>query len=461
MKMKAPDASELKMQGGNDAVRKLLDGAQAPADLDEVASPALVDGRITAGTHTQSNGHAKAPTHEPYYDEPELSRGVLESAEPIRPVRLNGASAPPKPAEARPSEAPPVSKPVVFRNDWSDRPIQERRQVVKNRIYRGTTAILSGDGGLGKTNIALQLGVSVVRGFAWLNAVVEEQGPVLFYSAEEEDDEIERRVRRIAEHHKLGPVDTLRDLHRHCRPDEDAVLGAPDRNKNGIIQPTKAYTELTERACDLGPVLIIIEAAADVFAGNEIARSEVRQFMALMRKLAIKSGAAVLLLQHPSLTGLKEGTGTSGNTHWRNSARTFMNFTAPDQKDLRELRVTKNNYGSTGEAVQCRWQNGVFVPLGIGNSLERAAAATAVDDAFLRCVDAATAQKRSASPNKGNTYAPTVFEQMPEAAGFNRKALAGSMERLFSIGRIEGKAVGPPSKPRTQIVRAGTSEAAK
>jgi RecA-family ATPase len=108
---------------------------------------------------------------------------------------------------------------------------------------------------------------------------------VLFYSAEEDDDEIKRRVLRIAEHHELAPDNTLRDLHRHCRPDEDAVLGAPDRNRNGIIQPTKAYTELTEQACDLGPVLIIIEAAADVFAGNEIARSEVRQFMALMRKL--------------------------------------------------------------------------------------------------------------------------------------------------------------------------------
>jgi RecA-family ATPase len=461
--MKAPDASDLKIQGGNDAVRKLLDGAQAPADRDEVASPALVDGRITADTGklTKSNGHAKAPTHEAYYDEPELSRGVLESAEPISPVRLNGASAPDKPAEAQPSEAPPVSKPVVFRNDWSDKPIRERRQVVRNRIYRGTTAILSGDGGLGKTNIALQLGVSVVRGFAWLNAVVEEQGPVLFYTAEEDDDEIERRVLRIAEHHKLGPDNTLHDLHRHCRPDEDAVLGAPDRNRNGIIQPTKAYTELTEQACDLGPVLIIIEAAADVFAGNEIARSEVRQFMALMRKLAIKSGAAVLLLQHPSLTGLKEGTGTSGNTHWRNSARTFLNFTVPNGQDLRELKVTKNNYGPTGEIVQCQWQNGVFVPIGVGNPLERAAAVAAVDDAFLRCVDAVAVQMRSASPNKGNTYAPTVFEQMPEATGFNRKALAGSMERLLSTGRIEGKAVGPPSKPRTQIVRAGRSEAAK
>jgi phage/plasmid-associated DNA primase len=40
---KAPDASDLKMQGGNDAVRKLLDSAQAAADLNEVRPPEFSD----------------------------------------------------------------------------------------------------------------------------------------------------------------------------------------------------------------------------------------------------------------------------------------------------------------------------------------------------------------------------------------------------------------------------------
>jgi hypothetical protein len=35
------------------------------------------------------------------------------------------------------------------------------------------------------------------------------------------------------------------------------------------------------------------------------------------------------------------------------------------------------------------------------------------------------------------------------------------MERLFSAGRIEGRTLGSPSKLRTQIVRAGGSDAAK
>jgi hypothetical protein len=41
-----------------------------------------VDGR-DAGEH-RPNGHAKAPTHEPYNDDREFSRGVVEPLDPIR-----------------------------------------------------------------------------------------------------------------------------------------------------------------------------------------------------------------------------------------------------------------------------------------------------------------------------------------------------------------------------------------
>jgi RecA-family ATPase len=342
-----------------------------------------------------------------------------------------------------------ISAPVVFKNDWAG-PIPDRPCTVKDRLYRGAAAILSGDGGIGKTTIALQLAVGVVCNFAWLNAVVEHSGPVLFYTAEEDDNEIKRRVRRIVEHHNLSSDEVLRDLHRHCRVGEDAVLGAPDKNK--IIQPSPLFAQLTEQARDLRAACVIIEAAADVFAGDEINRSQVRQFMGLLRGLAVKIDGSVLLLQHPSLTGMTSGTGTSGSTHWRNCARPFMHFSAADKDDLRMFEVNKINYGPKS-GLQCQWKNGVFVPIGAGNPIERAAAEAPIDDAFLKCLDAATAQKRSASPNKGITYAPAVFEGMPEAAGFNRKALGPAMERLLAAGRIKSETKGPASRLKTQLVR--------
>ena len=51
-----------------------------------------------------------------------------------------------------------------------------------------------------------------------------------------------------------------------------------------------------------------------MLAGNEIDRSQVRQFVGLMRKLAIAANGSVVLLAHPSLAGISSGTGLSGST---------------------------------------------------------------------------------------------------------------------------------------------------
>jgi RecA-family ATPase len=350
-------------------------------------------------------------------------------------------------------EAPIKPLRTVSAASWADKTIPERRWVVLGRLLRGSVAILSGDGGIGKTTIALQAAVGVVLNLGWLNGVVMEQGPVLFSTAEEDEPEVWRRTGAIVGHHNKTLAD-LAVLHVFSclTEDIDPTLGITDRNR--VIQPTPLLQKLTARVLEIKPALIIIEAAADVFGGNEIVRREVRQFMNLLRQLARKADAAVLLLQHPSQAGLKDDSGKSGSGHWNNAARPRLYFSAPDDKsDVRELRVMKNNYAARGGSVQCRWQNGVFVPVSIGSPMERVAAEASIENAFLACLDAATAQGRSVSHKRSIVWAPAVFEAMPEAAGNNRKALDLAMQRLFSTNRIKVETSGPPSKRRERIVR--------
>ena len=75
------------------------------------------------------------------------------------------------------------------------------------------------------------------------------------------------------------------------------MLAVPDRQ--GKVQPTRLYDRLLEAASDIKPKHIGIDATADTFAGNEIDRSQVRQFVGLMRKLAIAANGSVVLLAHP------------------------------------------------------------------------------------------------------------------------------------------------------------------
>jgi RecA-family ATPase len=207
------------------------------------------------------------------------------------------------------------------------------------------------------------------------------------------------------------------------------------------------------------PAFVLVENAAEVFAGDERVRGPVAAFVRKsLGSLTQPSGATVALIQHPSLSGLQDGTGRAGSTAWRNAGRWQLNFTTidgdDDNSDLRQLRLGKCNYGKSGETLKLQWSKGVFIPVGAGNPVERAAAEAPIDETFLRCLDAMTAQGRLVSHKPtARIFAPRMFAQMKDAA-YGEKAYALAMERLFAEGRIEvGKSAGPPSKQFEIIVR--------
>jgi RecA-family ATPase len=185
----------------------------------------------------------------------------------------------------------------------------------------------------------------------------------------------------------------------------------------------------------------------------------VRQFIGLLRgELAIKCGTAVVLLQHPSLSGLTSGTGTSGSTHWNNSCRSRLYLSTVKaendcdaDRDLRELKVMKSNYGPSGEVIKLRWKAGVFVVEGGGSSLDQLARNNMIDESFLRLLGRMTDQHQHVSPNRGPTYAPAKFATHPEANGISSREFDRSMQRLLDGGRIHIETIGPPSKLRDRL----------
>jgi RecA-family ATPase len=113
---------------------------------------------------------------------------------------------------------------------------------------------------------------------------------------------------------------------------QGAVLAAP--NRNGLVQATKLFGRIHEAACDIRPRLIVLDNSADVFAGNENDRAQVRQFVTLLRDMAMSANAGLLLTSHPSLSGISTGTGLSGSTAWNASVRSRLYFKrATTEKD--------------------------------------------------------------------------------------------------------------------------------
>jgi RecA-family ATPase len=341
--------------------------------------------------------------------------------------------------------------PIIDPREWQGKPVPERRWFVEGLIPDRTVTNLSGAGGSGKTEIILQLIAASSLQTQWFGKDVS-LGPCLYYGAEDEADELHRRLATIVDRagHTLSDLDGIRLI---PMAGLDAVLAEP--SKQGNLVATTIFPKLEAETRALRPKLVVIDPSADVFGGDEINRSQVRKFVSMLRGLAIDFDCAVLLLSHPSLSGLNSGTGTSGSTAWNNSVRSRLYLEVPnDSPDARVLKVVKANYGKTGEAIAIRWNDGIYdLDSGPDPVLAKVLNKSA-DDVFMAVFSKLTDQGQALGPNVGPSYAPKKISGHPDAKGYTKGDLAAAMQRLLDIGRLKIEVTGPPSRRYTQLVAA-------
>jgi RecA-family ATPase len=335
---------------------------------------------------------------------------------------------------------------------WKGVPPVSQRWLASGRVRASDVSILSGNGGSGKTEIAVQLLISVAADLGdWLGCAVE-TGPVLFLSCEEPEDDIRDRVERICEHRALDPH-AIQNLHL-IFPELDATwLATAD---GGRIVATDLLREVELWIKEYRPRLVVIDSVAAVFDGEANTRRQVRAFVAMLRKIARLYDVAILLLDHPSVRGMADGSGTANSVDWRNSVRTMLHLSDPakDDQDARTLEVKKNNRGRSGEKVALRWTGSTFTTeVEATLSPHRAAAERQVDDLFLRLLDKRIAQRRPVHAKNAKGSAPAEFALDPEANGVTADAFRAAMERLLIAGKIVVVESGPPSKRRQHIER--------
>ncbi|MBP1856766.1 AAA family ATPase [Rhizobium herbae] len=344
---------------------------------------------------------------------------------------------------------------IVCPAEYDDETVPEREWWIEGLVPIGQVTLLYGDGGVGKSLLALQWGLAGAADVDTLG-ISPERGGVFYLGAEDEEIEFKRRQVDICK--SLGLY--LRDLHDfRLMPmaGEDAVMAVQDASKRMV--PTEVFRRVEAFVNVMRPRCIILDTAADLFGGNEIDRGQVRQFVGMLRGLAIKLRCAVILLAHPSVAGMMSGTGTSGSTGWSNSARSRLYLTRPDPKydddpDVRILKTMKANYGTVGGEIKLRWEKGAFV-LNSGSRSGLMVEAKA-ERVFMDCL--ATVDRNIGRVTFAKTsaqyYAPKVFAQMPEADGVNVRQFEKAMDSLRRSGRITEINHGTLPRPTMGIVDA-------
>ena len=340
--------------------------------------------------------------------------------------------------------------------------------VVKNLIPNRNVTLLTADGSVGKSLLALQLLASIAIGCEWIGETTLVKGPTIFFTAEDEFVEVWRRTEHICKHENVDIAD-MKDLHVLPYAGRDAILASFDK-KTGKMSKTQAWQDLVDDIQRLRPKVVAVDTLADTFGGNEIERTQARGFISALRGLALKYDMTVIVLAHPSVSGIKDGSGRSGSTGWGNSVRSRILFsrvlTRAEGGELEELdenartlTLNKTNYAKRGFVIKLSYNEDDDVFVREQSSSDGYAAKAAAEEVeevkFMELLVEHMRQGRTVSENsRAANYGPSVFQ----GDGFNKRALAAAMERLFQFNAIRVVADGPASRGKSKIVPAAWQE---
>ena len=251
--------------------------------------------------------------------------------------------------------------PTQIRSNWQQPPAA-RQWLVDGWLPGGRVALLSGQGGRGKSRLALMLADGIAAGEdGWLpggpKLVPSAAGTVVIATWEDEPDELFRRLcdnpavneLQRREGIKLGEVLDQR-LADRLHVLDFAGIGALWEPAQGGSRHTStlgalsAAGEFLRLYCEHHKAkLLIVDPLAAAYACNENDRGLVRAFMASWDAWARKAGCAVLMISHPP----KSDAAYSGSTDWHAAARAVWTLEMepfgdkPDkgQKDTRSKKT--------------------------------------------------------------------------------------------------------------------------
>ena len=240
----------------------------------------------------------------------------------------------------------------------------------------GRVALLAGDGGLGKSRLALRLAAGIASADTdWLGGITTAEGTrrrllridqpanVVIATWEDDLDEFDRRLAALGKHEATDGRVKFVDMADH------GPLWAPLRSGHvsSIASLTAAGEKLRAYAESVDAQMLVIDPLAAAYAGDENVRGLVRAFLASWDAWARRSDCAVLFVGHTPKTVSR----TSGSTDWRNAVRNLwsMEYRYPPKagaSDMTEeqaaliLECEKRNYGPKPPVIYLDREGGVI-----------------------------------------------------------------------------------------------------
>lgn len=217
-----------------------------------------------------------------------------------------------------------------------------------------TVTLLAANGGVGKSNLSLQMGVALAQGLEFLGLQTK-PSRVLVISGEDEARTVHFRVANICKDLGVSVSELDGSMIVYDMTQTDCVLW-----RDGAA--TDRMQWLADAVVRHKADAVVIDNASDVFADNENDRTAVRGFMRCLNMIAGHTSCAMLLLAHVDKASVRAGAGLdsnstfSGSTAWNNSARSRWAMVREDNAVV--IRHEKCNLGPLQEELRLEFDTG-------------------------------------------------------------------------------------------------------
>ena len=187
--------------------------------------------------------------------------------------------------------------PVAISSPWSEPPedIPAREWIIRGLMIRRHISILVAPGGSGKSLLSAQWAIALAMGMAWGGWTPVEAQKVLLINAEDDGDEMRRRIHAACRVMNVNPKDLTGRL---FLADDPRSIVVAKTTKDKVVTATPLADAIRKTVEDNGIGGVVVDPFAETFEGDENSNSEVKWAAAIWRTVARETHSSVMLVHH-------------------------------------------------------------------------------------------------------------------------------------------------------------------
>jgi len=204
------------------------------------------------------------------------------------------------------TDATITTVPLVFPFPIQGKDIPRRAWIVPGLLLRRNVTLLVAPPGSGKSLLTLQMGLMVSTAMHWGGWKPRNKCKVLIINAEDDTDEMRRRLYAAYGEMDIKTLDELRENLAIAETPSDIIIAKADaRTKTVVAQPM--HKRLIKTVLEYGFDVLVVDPFAETFEGDENSNSELKWAAVLWRQIARETNAAVMLVHHTKKFGAEAG----------------------------------------------------------------------------------------------------------------------------------------------------------